>query len=473
MSGIEGARVLNVVHVCEAYVAHKRRTGRRSAGANYAPAGLHSSREPWRDIAAHIMSTASFIMVVDSVDFTVAWDRAGKLPAHKVFADDPIILNIATAYVQAAKLKRTARGIFCKEHASVIDKCEFDWDQVPAAFIMAAMCAHGGRSVFPGSVALIENAAAIGAFPAANPELPRAIRRLFEREHARQSVCNASRQLAAARQRSNASPVNVAALTRVAELAHFVDLNPLLPIRVVRLAAVLISKGLKKGKSRRRAVSRMRRPVMGSLRQDHTVLAGREHAQLQQQRKETAAIGAFPAANPELPRAIRRLFEREHARQSACIASRQLATVRQRSNASPVNVAALTRVAELAHFVDLNPLLPIRVVRLAAVLIGDGLKEGIRRRALRNLLFNHEHVFGETPLGELGGGDVPVRLVGHAHELNLVLGRLLHRLPAAGELLDAPLDLGLVALVRAMYGGTLLTVVVFACILIAANRMNG
>lgn len=115
MCGIEGARVLNVVHVCEAYVAHKRRTGRRSAGANYAPAGLHSSREPWRDIAAHIMSTASFIMVVDSVDFTVAWDRAGKLPAHKVFADDPIILNIATAYVQAAKLKRTARGIFCKE----------------------------------------------------------------------------------------------------------------------------------------------------------------------------------------------------------------------------------------------------------------------------------------------------------------------------------------------------------------------
>ena len=135
----------------------------------------------------------------------------------------------------------------------MIDKCEFDWDQVPAAFIMAAMCAHGGRSVFPGSVALIENAAAIGAFPAANPELPRAIRRLFEREHARQSACNASRQLAAARQRSNASPVNVAALTRVAELAHFVDLNPLLPIRVVRLAAVLIGDGLKEGIRRRRA----------------------------------------------------------------------------------------------------------------------------------------------------------------------------------------------------------------------------
>mmetsp|Transcript_11533 Transcript_11533/g.48277 ORF Transcript_11533/g.48277 Transcript_11533/m.48277 type:complete len:406 (-) Transcript_11533:2094-3311(-) len=78
--------------------------------------------------------------------------------------------------------------------------------------------------------------------------------------------------------------------------------------------------------------------------------------------------------------------------------------------------------------------------------VGGGERGGEGAGALCNLLINDEHVLAEAPLGELGGRDIPVGVVGHAHELNLVLNLLLHLLPAAGELLDAPLDLGLVAL---------------------------
>ena len=343
---IDAARVINVVYVCEAYVAFKRRTGRRRAGANYAPAGQRGNRKPWQDMASCMLTATMIVMEEEGLDYDAAWDRAGLRPATDIFQGDAVLLNIAEAYKQVATLRRTAHGVFSEEHAMRMDADGFDWDRIPASYTLAAMSAHGGRSTFPGSAALIESAASIRAFPAANPELPRAARLLFEREHARQSASNASRRLAAAKQRRNTHPATVAKVTQAAELAHFGDLNPLLPIAAVRLAAVLSSEGGKTARRRRR----------------HEPVVSRRQLQL-------ASIRAFTAANPELPRAARLLFEREHARQSASNASRRLAAAKQRRNTHPATVAKVTQAAELAHFGDLNPLLPIAAVRLAAVLV--------------------------------------------------------------------------------------------------------
>ena len=360
--GIEAARVLNVVHVCEAYVAHKRRTGRRSAGANYAPAGLHSSREPYRDIVAHIMSAASFIMVDDSVDFTLAWDRAGKLPAHEVFAGDPNVLNLATAYVEAAKVKRTARGIFSKEHASHIDKCEFDWDQVPAAFILAAMGAHGGRSLFNGSAALIEATTAIEAFPAANPALPCAARRLFEREHRRLSANFAAGRLSSTRRRKNASPISIVVAERAAELVHLLDLNPLLPVAAKRLVSVLISKRL----ISKRPPSTRRRKNASPI----SVVAFERAAELVH----------LLDLNPLLPVAAKRLVS---VLISKRLISKRPPSTRLRKFACPISVVAFERAAQLDHLVDLNPLLPVAAKRLVGVLSSEGRRTAVQWTAVQ------------------------------------------------------------------------------------------